>query len=62
MAIQADNKSITQKEFDNMTAGFELDMTSIFKIMMDNVEGLLRQAEREGWDEDKLIDEVTEAV
>lgn len=63
MAItKTDNTTITQKDFNNIISSFELDMTSIFKIIQENTEAIIRKAEREGWDAERLINEVSNIV
>lgn len=61
MAIATDKK-ITNKEFDNFTDSFALDLTAFFGALRDDVNKLLIKAKREHWTPERLIKEVEKII
>ena len=56
--MEISDKRITNPESENLMSSFQLDLVAYFKIVEADVYKLLTQAQREGWNEGKLISEV----
>lgn len=62
--ISMDNLNLTvkQKQFDELSAPLVLDLVALFNLMREDIEMLVRKAEKEGWSPEKLIKEIGDVV
>jgi hypothetical protein len=52
------DKTITVKEFGKLTGSFARDLKSLYSLLNDEINNTIAQAEREGWDDSKLVEEI----
>ena len=62
MPVEIKDKRIIQHDVDVVSGSFELDLIAFFELLQEETEKMVMQAEREGWPEDKLINEVSSLV